>query len=64
MGVDAASSRTIGVKIRRSTSEWHNFWIHTLIDTLIAPVERYLCVEEHEMLQHQNDKVIPPKNVV
>ena len=40
MGVDAASSRTIGVKTERSTFEWHNFCIRTLLDKLLMPLER------------------------
>ena len=43
-GVDATFSRNIGVKIGRSTSKWHNFYIHNSIGVLISLLEIYLCV--------------------
>jgi hypothetical protein len=45
MGADMASSRIMVVKTGRSTSEWHNFCIQTLIEVILASLERYLCVE-------------------
>ena len=61
MGVDAVSSQTIGVKTGRSTSEWHNFCIQTPIDTLLAPLERYFCVEEHGNVRHKSKNFHPQK---
>ena len=44
-GVGVASSQIMVVKTRRSTLEWHNMCVWTLIEVILMPLGRYLCVD-------------------
>lgn len=59
--VDGASSQILSVKIGRPTSEWHNFYIWTLLDALLASLEISLWVEQHEKVHAKEVKFEPKK---
>ena len=63
-GADTTSSQTIGVKTRRSTSEWHKFFIQTLIDVILTSLEIFLCVDYHDNVWLFSGNVLPPTNIV
>lgn len=54
MGVVVASSQIMVIKIGRSTFEGHNFFMQTLIDTILAPLERSLFVEYEKKICLKN----------